>query len=161
MASLVNVTALRVGKSAIGTGTAAPTNYPAIQSRRPLYLGSGDRRLAEKKLIGLIGGKRKMEAVKAMVAGGGGGGEGVAKYKGTQRREKELTEMIEKKVQEAKEVCEGDERSDECKVAWDEVEEVSQAKAHLRLKLKLDKLDPLESFCQDNPETDECRIYED
>ncbi|XP_041017697.1 calvin cycle protein CP12-3, chloroplastic [Juglans microcarpa x Juglans regia] len=84
----------------------------------------------------------------------------VAKFKGTQRREKQLTEMIERKVTEAKEVCEGDETSDECKVAWDEVEEVSQAKADLRLKLQQEK-DPLESFCQDNPETDECRVYED
>ncbi|KAL6183920.1 hypothetical protein ACLB2K_045330 [Fragaria x ananassa] len=58
----------------------------------------------------------------------------VAKFKGTQMREKRLTEMIEKKVLEAKEVCgEGDPITDECKVAWDEVEEVSQAKADLRL----------------------------
>ncbi|KAL0016709.1 hypothetical protein SO802_003778 [Lithocarpus litseifolius] len=81
------------------------------------------------------------------------------KFKGTQRREKELTELIEKKVIEAKEVCGEDERSDECKVAWDEVEEISQAKADLRLKLE--KQDPLEFFCQDHPETDECRLYED
>ncbi|KAJ4702367.1 calvin cycle protein CP12-3, chloroplastic [Melia azedarach] len=84
---------------------------------------------------------------------------GMAKFKGTHMREKKLTEMIEQKVMEARQVCEGDEKSDECKVAWDEVEEVSQAKADL--KLKLEKQDPLESFCQDNPETDECRIYED
>lgn len=83
------------------------------------------------------------------------------KYKGTQMREKRLADMIEEKVNEAKQVCEGDATSDECKVAWDEVEEVSQAKADLRLKLEVQKLDPLESFCQDNPETDECRIYED
>ncbi|XP_057952057.1 calvin cycle protein CP12-3, chloroplastic-like [Malania oleifera] len=82
------------------------------------------------------------------------------KFKGTQMREKRLTEMIEEKVMEAKEVCEGNESSDECKVAWDEVEEVSQAKANLRRKI-MDKEDPLESFCQENPETDECRIYED
>ncbi|XP_022764711.1 calvin cycle protein CP12-3, chloroplastic-like [Durio zibethinus] len=86
---------------------------------------------------------------------------GAAKYKGTQMREKQLTEMIEKKVTEAKEVCKGDETSDECKVAWDEVEEISQAKADLRIKLEIEKKDPLESFCQENPETEECRIYED
>ena len=84
---------------------------------------------------------------------------GVPKYKGTQMRENYLSEMIEKKVSEAKEVCKGDETTDECKVAWDEVEEVSQAKAHLRARME--KQDPLEFFCQDNPETDECRIYED
>ncbi|KAL3514907.1 hypothetical protein ACH5RR_027624 [Cinchona calisaya] len=85
----------------------------------------------------------------------------MGKYKGTQMREKQLTEMIEKKVLEAKEVCGEDDKSDECKVAWDEVEEISQAKADLRLKLEVMHQDPLESFCQENPETDECRIYED
>ncbi|KAH7530545.1 hypothetical protein ACOSP7_011373 [Xanthoceras sorbifolium] len=84
---------------------------------------------------------------------------GVAKFKGTHMKEKQLTEMIQQKVSEAKQVCEGDETTDECKVAWDEVEEISQAKADLRRKLQTQ--DPLEFFCQDNPETDECRIYED
>ncbi|KAK4487551.1 hypothetical protein RD792_005802 [Penstemon davidsonii] len=82
-------------------------------------------------------------------------------YKGTHMREQKLAEMIEQKVSEAEQVCGEDEVSDECKVAWDEVEEVSQAKADLRLKLHQLHQDPLESFCQDNPETDECRIYED
>lgn len=84
-----------------------------------------------------------------------------AKYKGTKMREEKLSEMIEEKVKEATEVCETDERSEECRVAWDEVEEVSQARSDLRIKLKLLNQDPLESFCQENPETDECRIYED
>ncbi|KAK1306154.1 hypothetical protein QJS10_CPA10g01081 [Acorus calamus] len=82
------------------------------------------------------------------------------KYEGTKRRERDLAEMIEKKVEEAKEVCEEEPASAECKVAWDEVEEVSQAKADLRRKLGESK-DPLESFCAENPETDECRVYED
>ncbi|XP_068652293.1 calvin cycle protein CP12-3, chloroplastic-like [Aristolochia californica] len=83
----------------------------------------------------------------------------VVKFKGTRMRDQHLSEMIEKKVLEAKEVCEGKNESDECKVAWDEVEEVSQAKADLRRKLE--KEDPLESFCSENPETEECRIDED
>ncbi|GFP87185.1 calvin cycle protein cp12-3 chloroplastic [Phtheirospermum japonicum] len=82
-------------------------------------------------------------------------------YKGTQMREQRLTEMIEKKVMEAKQVCGEDDTSDECKVAWDEVEEVSQAKADLRLKLHHLHQDPLEHFCQDNPEIDECTVNED
>ncbi|TYI19474.1 hypothetical protein ES332_A07G167100v1 [Gossypium tomentosum] len=86
---------------------------------------------------------------------------GGAKYKGTQMRDKQLSEMIEKKVTEAKQVCEADETSDECKVAWDEVEEVSQAKADLRLRLEVEKKDHLESFCLENPETEECRVYDD
>lgn len=95
----------------------------------------------------------------SVIVNGMGGG-GSAKYKGTQMREKKLTELIEAKVAEATQVCEGDRGSDECKVAWDEVEEVSQAKADLRRKLDENK-DPLQSFCEENPETDECRIYED
>uniref|UniRef100_A0A0D6R4M5 CP12 domain-containing protein n=1 Tax=Araucaria cunninghamii TaxID=56994 RepID=A0A0D6R4M5_ARACU len=81
------------------------------------------------------------------------------KFKGTQVREQKLSELIEEKVSEAKEVCAGNESSDECKVAWDEVEEVSQAKAHFRQRAE--KKDPLEEFCKENPETDECRMYED
>ncbi|KAI4321695.1 hypothetical protein MLD38_035045 [Melastoma candidum] len=83
-----------------------------------------------------------------------------AKYKGTRMKEKHLKEMIEKKVTEAKEVCIGDDLSDECRVAWDEVEEVSEARAHLREKLEKYR-DPLEPFCNDNPETDECHVSED
>ncbi|CAM8975000.1 unnamed protein product [Rhodiola kirilowii] len=82
-----------------------------------------------------------------------------AKYKGTQMKGQRLTEMIEEKVVQAREVCEGDATSVECRVAWDEVEEVSTAKADLRERIE--KEDPLEYFCVENPETDECSIYED
>ena len=50
-----------------------------------------------------MGEKEKGSSVKAMA---------VVKFKGTQRREKQLTEMIDKKVVEAKKLCEGDEASD-------------------------------------------------
>lgn len=69
--------------------------------------------------------------------------------------------MIDIKVMEAKEACEGDQSSDERMVAWEEVEEVSQAKAaDLWLKLEKEE-DPLESFCHDNPQTDDCRVYDE
>ncbi|KAL8118708.1 calvin cycle protein CP12-3, chloroplastic [Apium graveolens] len=84
-------------------------------------------------------------------------GKGGAKYKGTKMRAKKLTDMIEAKVIEAKQVCEGDKRSDECKVAWDQVEEVSQAMADLRQKLAKCQ-DPLEFFCSENPNFDECVV---
>ncbi|KAF5787598.1 putative calvin cycle protein CP12 [Helianthus annuus] len=51
-------------------------------------------------------------------------------------REKTLTGLIEAKVVEATQVCETDRDFDKCKVAWDEVEEVSQAKADLLGKWK-------------------------
>ena len=82
---------------------------------------------------------------------------GAAKYKGTKMRAKKLTDMIEAKVMEAKQVCEGDRRSSECRVAWDEVEEVSQAMADLRRKLAKHE-DPLEFFCSENPDIDDCVV---
>ncbi|KAJ0909611.1 putative calvin cycle protein CP12 [Helianthus annuus] len=85
---------------------------------------------------------------------------GTARYKGTHMREMKLAEMIERKVTEAETVCAGDEGSDECKVAWDEVEEISQAKAHLRVKLERDE-DPMEEFCSGDPETEECTVVYD
>ncbi|CAA7407262.1 unnamed protein product [Spirodela intermedia] len=75
-------------------------------------------------------------------------------------REKLLGEMIVKKVIEAEAICSGDGASDECEVAWDEVEEVSRAKAELRRPLTGSERDPLDS-CQHNPEAEECRVYED
>ncbi|KAH8509807.1 hypothetical protein H0E87_011528 [Populus deltoides] len=119
-----------------------------LLSRRPVAIRTTGRDTS----------KRAMRAMRVKASIGGGGG-GVARFKGTLVRNQLLTEMIEKKVIEAKEACKGDATSVACKVAWDEVEEVSQAKADFRLRLE--KQDPLEYYCQDNPETDECRIYED
>ncbi|KAI0501625.1 hypothetical protein KFK09_016570 [Dendrobium nobile] len=87
---------------------------------------------------------------------------GLKRYWGTAMRELNLSKMIEKKVAEAMEVCNGEEgmRSDGCRVAWDEVEEVSSALADLRRRLADSAVDPLEPFCLQNPEDEECRIYE-
>ncbi|MFS7946440.1 putative calvin cycle protein CP12 [Helianthus anomalus] len=82
------------------------------------------------------------------------------KYKGTHTREMKLAEMIERKMTEAGDLCARDEGSDECKVVWDEVEEISQAKAHLRVKLERDE-DPMEEFCSGDPETEECTVVYD
>ncbi|CAI9115320.1 OLC1v1016194C1 [Oldenlandia corymbosa var. corymbosa] len=139
-------------------------NPPTIS---PLF--SSGRQINQQLIVTVAGSKREGSPAGLVVvaksaagdSGGGTSGSGVGKYKGTLMREKQLTEMIEKKVMEAKQVCGDDLSSDECRVAWDEVEEVSQAKADLRLKLEVMHQDPLESFCQENPETDECRLYED
>uniref|UniRef100_A0A061SAD2 Cp12-domain-containing protein n=1 Tax=Tetraselmis sp. GSL018 TaxID=582737 RepID=A0A061SAD2_9CHLO len=64
---------------------------------------------------------------------------------------------IETAIENAQEVCEGDDKG-ECAAAWDEVEELSAEAAHKRAK---GKADPLEEFCDDNPDADECRVYED
>mmetsp|Transcript_22534 Transcript_22534/g.62520 ORF Transcript_22534/g.62520 Transcript_22534/m.62520 type:complete len:113 (-) Transcript_22534:278-616(-) len=65
---------------------------------------------------------------------------------------------IETAIEEAKEACEGDNQG-ECAAAWDEVEELSAAAAHKKASQK--SSDPLEEFCDDNPDADECRVYED
>ncbi|KAF9669262.1 hypothetical protein SADUNF_Sadunf14G0089500 [Salix dunnii] len=69
-----------------------------------------------------------------------------------------ISEKVEKSIKE-EEVCSGDAASGECAAAWDEVEELSAAASHAKAKKK--ESDPLEEHCKDNPETDECRTYED
>ena len=70
-----------------------------------------------------------------------------------------LQEDIAQKIAEAKEVCDSG-STGECAAAWDEVEEISAEAAHAKLRAK-ESSDPLDAFCAENPETDECRVYED
>lgn len=73
-----------------------------------------------------------------------------------------MVEKIKQSISSAQEVCEGNETSEECVVAWDEVEELSAAASHKRTATTSSGFkDPLDKYCEDNPETDECRVYED
>eukprot|EP01025_Chloroclados_australasicus_P019261 TRINITY_DN2047_c0_g1_i1.p2 TRINITY_DN2047_c0_g1~~TRINITY_DN2047_c0_g1_i1.p2 ORF type:complete len:119 (-),score=14.04 TRINITY_DN2047_c0_g1_i1:250-606(-) len=67
-------------------------------------------------------------------------------------------EQIETAIKQAEEACESG-STEECATSWDTVEELSAAAADK--KLQGGSKDPLEEFCKDNPETDECRVYED
>lgn len=49
--------------------------------------------------------------------------------------------------------------SQEAKYAWDVVEELEAEASHM--KANTQKADPLEEYCKDSPEADECRTYED
>ncbi|PAN36203.1 hypothetical protein GQ55_6G252100 [Panicum hallii var. hallii] len=80
------------------------------------------------------------------------------RYKGTARKEAALAELVERKVAEAMEACAGREAEAGCRVAWDEVEEVSQARADLRRRIAEAPGDPLEPFCADNPADDDCAV---
>ncbi|RLN05265.1 calvin cycle protein CP12-3, chloroplastic-like [Panicum miliaceum] len=80
------------------------------------------------------------------------------RYKGTARREAALAELVERKVAEAMEACAGREAEARCRVAWDEVEEVSQARADLRRRIAEAPGDPLEPFCAHNPDDDDCAV---
>jgi CP12 domain len=65
---------------------------------------------------------------------------------------------VETAIDNAKETCESG-STGECAAAWDEVEELSADVAHK--KLNKGSSDPLEQYCDENPEADECRVYED
>ncbi|KAF0915425.1 hypothetical protein E2562_036277 [Oryza meyeriana var. granulata] len=71
----------------------------------------------------------------------------------------ELALKVSESIKQAEETCAGDPEGGECAAAWDEVEELSAAASHARDRKK--DSDPLEEYCKDNPETDECRTYED
>ncbi|XP_066347757.1 calvin cycle protein CP12-1, chloroplastic-like [Miscanthus floridulus] len=71
----------------------------------------------------------------------------------------DLANKVSESIKQAKETCADDPVSAECVAAWDEVEELSAAASHARDRQK--GVDPLEEYCKDNPETDECRTYED
>ena len=70
----------------------------------------------------------------------------------------ELSDVLADAIDEAKEACAEDPKKADCAVAWDNVEEISAEISH---KKAAKKTDPLEDFCDDNPEADECRVYED
>ncbi|MCO5563954.1 hypothetical protein L7F22_050431 [Adiantum nelumboides] len=72
----------------------------------------------------------------------------------------DMNDRLSQSIKEAEEVCVADNGSGECAAAWDEVEEISAEIAHKRIK-QSEKKDPLEEFCKDAPEADECRVYED
>eukprot|EP00897_Mesotaenium_endlicherianum_P006138 jgi/Mesen1/5552/ME000280S04674 len=71
----------------------------------------------------------------------------------------ELQNKLEALIAEAKEFCAAG-ASGECAAMWDEIEEISAAAADKRTREKSYK-DPLEQFCNESPEADECRTYED
>ncbi|TKY61709.1 Calvin cycle protein CP12-2 [Spatholobus suberectus] len=72
-----------------------------------------------------------------------------------------ISEKVEESIKNAQDACAGDPTSGECVAAWDEVEELSAAASHARDKQKEKESDPLENYCKDNPETIECKTFED
>jgi hypothetical protein len=70
-------------------------------------------------------------------------------------------QSLKDSIRDAKEACEGAEGSEECAAAWEEVEGIKATVEVQNAKLGGGKDDPLEVFCNDNPEADECRVYEE
>ena len=71
-----------------------------------------------------------------------------------------LEDRLDAAREEARAVCAAKgPTSPECAAAWDEVEELQAEAAHQRQEKKA--LNSLEAFCAENPDAEECRIYED
>jgi hypothetical protein len=70
-----------------------------------------------------------------------------------------IQEQIDKERQEARTVCEvkGD-GSAECAAAWDVVEELQAEASHQ--KTKETPKNSFQQYCEDNPDADECRVYD-
>ncbi|PSN11835.1 hypothetical protein C7271_24155 [filamentous cyanobacterium CCP5] len=71
----------------------------------------------------------------------------------------DLKDQIQKEIEGAREACDvSGSNSEECAAAWDAVEELQAEAAHQ--KNKGPKKSSLEQYCEDNPDADECRVYD-
>lgn len=72
-----------------------------------------------------------------------------------------IEELIENEREQAHTVCDiKGGNSAECAAAWDAVEEL-QAEAYHQRTSRTKPKTTLERYCDDNPDADECRIYDD
>lgn len=73
----------------------------------------------------------------------------------------DIEDRIEAAIEEARRIsAEKGDTSKEARVAWEEVEELQMEAADRRSRAS-SKLTSLQQYCADNPDADECRIYED
>lgn len=71
----------------------------------------------------------------------------------------DIQAKIEEEVAEARSVCYiSGSNSAACAAAWDAVEELQAAASH---QSKEKPKNSLETYCDANPDADECRLYED
>lgn len=71
-----------------------------------------------------------------------------------------IQEKIQAELAEARSACDtSGSDSPECAAAWDAVEELQAEASHQRAETK--PKTSLEKYCDDNPDADECRVYED
>jgi len=70
-----------------------------------------------------------------------------------------IQEQIEQEREQARAVCDiKGETSGDCAAAWDAVEELQAEASHKR---QVKPKTSLERYCDDNPDADECRIYDE
>ncbi len=71
----------------------------------------------------------------------------------------DLQKQVEQERQEAREACDiNGAGSPECAAAWDAVEELQAEVSH---KKQEPEKTPFQKYCDENPEAEECRVYED
>ncbi|NET31051.1 MAG: CBS domain-containing protein [Cyanothece sp. SIO1E1] len=79
-----------------------------------------------------------------------------------QPKELFIDDKIEVAREEARAICEvKGATSSECAAAWDVVEELQATAAHQRVKTEASTKTSLQTYCDLNPDSPECRIYED
>lgn len=72
----------------------------------------------------------------------------------------DIQEKISEEIKAARDVCSTDgNTSESCAAAWDAVEELQAEASHQREATK--PKTNFETYCDENPDADECRIYED
>ncbi len=70
-----------------------------------------------------------------------------------------IQEKIEQELEQARTVCDiNGATSGECAAAWDAVEELQAEASHQR---QTKPKNSLERYCDDNPDAQECLIYDD
>ncbi|MEM8603525.1 MAG: Calvin cycle protein CP12 [Cyanobacteria bacterium P01_H01_bin.121] len=70
-----------------------------------------------------------------------------------------IHDQIQKEREQARETCDiRGGTSAECAAAWDAVEDLQAEASHQREEPKKNSF---EKYCEDNPDADECRIYDD
>ncbi len=71
----------------------------------------------------------------------------------------DIQEKIQTEITSAREACATDgSNSEECAAAWDAVEELQAEASHQ--KSKQPEKSSFDKYCDDNPEADECRVYD-
>jgi len=72
----------------------------------------------------------------------------------------DIKTQIEQERDQARNVCDVEGATSEgCAAAWDAVEELQAEASHQRQDGP--KKSSLEAYCDDNPDADECRVYDD
>ena len=71
----------------------------------------------------------------------------------------DIQEQIKTETEAAREACKVDgSNSDSCASAWDAVEELQAEASHQREEKP--KKSSFDQYCDENPEADECRVYD-